>query len=140
MLKKTSLLCGGLFLVFVMFYFPRALEIRRPETSDLVIGIALTADHGTVSLRNEDGSFTDLGRIEGSLEYTKLMRRLASQESWHLRYVRSVGRRADLSRRTLIHQAILTVLWTICGMIGLVRYYDPLGRALAFQHRQRWLS
>ncbi|KAH7078084.1 hypothetical protein BKA63DRAFT_489581 [Paraphoma chrysanthemicola] len=67
-----------------MFYFPRALEIRRPETSDLVIGIALTANHGTVSLRNEDGSFTDLGRIEGSLEYTKLMRRLASQESWHL--------------------------------------------------------
>ncbi|KAH7070206.1 hypothetical protein FB567DRAFT_539471 [Paraphoma chrysanthemicola] len=81
---KAPLVVGGLFLVFVMSYFPRALETRHPETSDLVIGIALTANHGTVSLRNKDGSFTDLGRIEGSLEYTKLMRRLASQESWHL--------------------------------------------------------
>jgi hypothetical protein len=39
------------------------------------IGISLSPNHATLSLRHSDGSFEDVGYIAGSSEYRNMMRR-----------------------------------------------------------------
>lgn len=59
----------------------------RSAIGSHIIGLALTANHVTVSSRAPDGSFKDLGRIEGSEEYVDLIRRFTSWDTAHPRYV-----------------------------------------------------
>ncbi|KAH7070207.1 hypothetical protein FB567DRAFT_554722 [Paraphoma chrysanthemicola] len=51
--------------------------------SFFVVGIALTANHAALSCKHTNGSFEDLGRIDGTAEYIALIRRLSSWDSWH---------------------------------------------------------
>jgi hypothetical protein len=39
------------------------------------VGVSLTAHYAVVSIRKEDGSFEDVGRVEGSEAYVGMMRR-----------------------------------------------------------------
>ncbi|KAL4969143.1 uncharacterized protein BDV14DRAFT_196457 [Aspergillus stella-maris] len=57
------------------------------EEEDLTVhamGIALTATFGTISIRHPDGTFEDLGRVDGDGRYEDMMRRLSSQEEMRL--------------------------------------------------------
>ncbi|KAF2831520.1 hypothetical protein CC86DRAFT_140294 [Ophiobolus disseminans] len=47
------------------------------------VGIALTVDHATASVRYQNGTFEDLGRVEANAEYKELMRRLSSPDACH---------------------------------------------------------
>ncbi|KAJ4293387.1 hypothetical protein N0V90_008670 [Kalmusia sp. IMI 367209] len=47
------------------------------------LGISLSADHGTVSIRQQDGRFRDVGKVEGDVEYLGLIKRLSMQSSQH---------------------------------------------------------
>jgi hypothetical protein len=51
--------------------------------ADAKVGIALTIDHATISVRFENGSFADLGRVEANDEYKTVMWRLSSPSAWH---------------------------------------------------------
>jgi hypothetical protein len=53
----------------------------------LSIGISLTASYGTVSIRRSDGSFTDIGRVDGDQIYVDMMRRFSLLSSEHPAYV-----------------------------------------------------
>ncbi|ORY05561.1 hypothetical protein BCR34DRAFT_571884 [Clohesyomyces aquaticus] len=48
------------------------------------IGISLTACYGTVSIRNDDGSFEDIGRVDGDQHYLAMMERFSLPSSWHI--------------------------------------------------------
>lgn len=61
--------------------YPIRTAKHRCENS--TVGIALTVDHATASIRYENGSFADLGRVEASDEYKELMQRLASPDARH---------------------------------------------------------
>jgi hypothetical protein len=41
----------------------------------------------TISLRHSDGSFKDLGRVEGDSSYIETIRRLLSHSACHHRYI-----------------------------------------------------
>lgn len=50
-----------------------------------VVGVSLTARYGIVSLRKENGTFQDVGRVEGDREYAEMMERLSSPQTQHAR-------------------------------------------------------
>ncbi|CAI6334389.1 unnamed protein product [Periconia digitata] len=47
------------------------------------VGISLSVDNAVISLRKEDGSFEDVGRIEGDQEYVEMMWKLSSRDAKH---------------------------------------------------------
>jgi hypothetical protein len=49
------------------------------------VGVSLTASYGIVSLRKDDGTFEDVGSIEGDEEYAQLIKRLSAREAQHAR-------------------------------------------------------
>ena len=51
------------------------------------LGISLTAEHGIIAIRHPDGTFSDLGRIDGDEQYIGMMKRLSSPNSQHPRFV-----------------------------------------------------
>ncbi|KAF1957328.1 hypothetical protein CC80DRAFT_547240 [Byssothecium circinans] len=51
--------------------------------SSSTLGISLSADHGVVSAREQDGTFRDVGKVEGGVAYLDLMKRLSLQTSEH---------------------------------------------------------
>lgn len=51
------------------------------------IGISLTASHGTLSIRRDDGSFEDIGRVDGNQGYLDMMQRFSLSSSSHPAYV-----------------------------------------------------
>jgi hypothetical protein len=52
-------------------------------SNNSIIGIALTVDHATVSIRHSNGSFEDWGRVEAKTEYIDIMHRLSLPSSSH---------------------------------------------------------
>ncbi|KAL4941315.1 hypothetical protein BDV06DRAFT_4851 [Aspergillus oleicola] len=54
------------------------------DLSTPAVGIALTATFGTISIRHPNGSYQDLGRVDGDERYIAIMRRLSSPEAMHL--------------------------------------------------------
>lgn len=52
-----------------------------------MVGISLSASYGTVSIRHEDGSFEDIGRIEADRNYVDMMQRCSLPSSAHAAYV-----------------------------------------------------
>jgi hypothetical protein len=84
--------------VCYFFYVPPSLPAwlcfrmgkdTRPSAGSVALGISLTASYGLVSVRDHNGSFEDIGRIEGSHEYLTMMRRFALTSSSHPAYVLS---------------------------------------------------
>ncbi|KAH6868639.1 hypothetical protein BKA58DRAFT_441081 [Alternaria rosae] len=62
-----------------------ALEMREKPTSMIpVVGISLTANHATAAVRWPNGTFENLGRVEASKAYVKMMERLSLRSSMHL--------------------------------------------------------
>jgi hypothetical protein len=49
------------------------------------VGISLTASYGVVSLRKDDGTFEDVGCIEGVEDYAELIERLSAPEAQRAR-------------------------------------------------------
>ena len=49
------------------------------------VGISLTASYGVVSLRKDDGTFEDVGCIEGVEGYAELIERLSAPEAQRAR-------------------------------------------------------
>ncbi|KAF2875121.1 hypothetical protein BDV95DRAFT_591851 [Massariosphaeria phaeospora] len=75
-----------------LFFIPPHVQTRLakflnlgpgPPAALYALGISLTANHGTVSIRYKDGSFEDVGRVKGDKAYLKLMRRLSLRYSQH---------------------------------------------------------
>ncbi|KAF7562543.1 hypothetical protein G7046_g1582 [Stylonectria norvegica] len=56
-------------------------EPQKSPTS--AIGVALTTTYGALSVRYPDGTIHDIGRVEGSDEYIKMMGRLSSEAKRH---------------------------------------------------------
>lgn len=99
-------LVAGLTFFFIYYLWPSSVPYEMDRTKPS-IGISLTASYGnsatclglkwnnihesvyrrTISLRHSDGSFEDLGRIEGDSSYIKTMRRLSSRAASHPRYI-----------------------------------------------------
>jgi len=52
-----------------------------------VIGISLTASYGTVSIRNDDGSFRDVARVDGDENYRDMMLRFTFGSASHPAHV-----------------------------------------------------
>lgn len=73
------------FLVFWRFLaFPSPMRrSMESATGPVAVGISLAATYGTVSIRHDDGSFTDIGRVEGDAAYTQMMERLSLPTSSH---------------------------------------------------------
>ncbi|KAH7078085.1 hypothetical protein BKA63DRAFT_279190 [Paraphoma chrysanthemicola] len=84
MLKATSCLLAAICVCFMIWVSWREIQLNDAFGSSIVVGIALTANHAALSCKHTNGSFEDLGRIEGTAEYIALMRRLSSWDSWHL--------------------------------------------------------
>lgn len=57
------------------------------SSTSLVVGIALYADHATVTVRYQNGTFRDLGLVEGREEYIKLIEKWSVPSSQHIRWV-----------------------------------------------------
>lgn len=57
----------------------RATKIGQPGM--LGVGVSLTASYGVVSLRNDDGTFEDVGCIESVKDYTEMIERLSAPEA-----------------------------------------------------------
>jgi hypothetical protein len=73
-------------------YRPAWLPLRMPKwthaaSGSLIIGISLTASYGTVSIRHDDGSFEDIGRVEGNQVYVNMMQRFCQPNSAHPAYI-----------------------------------------------------
>lgn len=73
-------------LISLTFYL---IYMDKRASESYGIGISLAANHGTISVRCNDGSFKDLGRVDGDGKYLELMRRLSSPSSQHPSYVYS---------------------------------------------------
>ncbi|KAF2675939.1 hypothetical protein K458DRAFT_352532 [Lentithecium fluviatile CBS 122367] len=78
--------------LFIYFIVPpprpkRPLCPQRKPTyvpgESLILGISLSASYGTISMRNANGFFTDIGRIDGDGDYVAMMRRFSSISSSH---------------------------------------------------------
>jgi len=83
---RVILAIAGLAIFSLAISFSRHAALMPDSTSQLpVIGLALTANHATASVRWPDGTFKDLGRVESSTEYLQLMQRLSLPTSMHLR-------------------------------------------------------
>jgi len=73
--------------IFVYLLFPsRGANTNRAAAGDMPgVGISLTVDYAVLSLRREGGSFENVGRVQGSDEYVKMMQRLSTPEAQHAR-------------------------------------------------------
>ncbi|EHL00158.1 hypothetical protein M7I_3926 [Glarea lozoyensis 74030] len=58
---------------------------RGDEKNGLELRAAQPMEFRTLSLRNPDGSFEDIGRVEGSDEYISMMKRLSAPSAKHIR-------------------------------------------------------
>ena len=79
----------SIFLCFFIFHNRSSrthFNMNQPLES-LVVGISLTASYGTVSIRNVDGSFRDVKRIDGDQNYRDMMLRLSLRSEEHPAYV-----------------------------------------------------
>lgn len=45
------------------------------------VGVSLTARYGIVSLRKDDGTFEDVGSVEGGEDYAEMMKRLSTPQA-----------------------------------------------------------
>ncbi|KAF2677980.1 hypothetical protein K458DRAFT_349337 [Lentithecium fluviatile CBS 122367] len=76
---------------YYLYWQPRNppwLPLFRPKyrPGALVVGISVSANYGTVSIRHEDGSFEDIGRIEADRSYVDMIQRCALPSSGHAAY------------------------------------------------------
>lgn len=54
---------------------------KAPPKGSLVLGISLIARYGTVSIRHDDGSFEDIGCVDGDKHYVEMMRRFSTSSA-----------------------------------------------------------
>jgi hypothetical protein len=69
-------------LLYQRFCMSKPIPIIQSGTT---LGISLSADHGVVSVREQDGTFRDVGKVKGDVVYLGLMKRLSlptSERSW----------------------------------------------------------
>lgn len=76
-----------LFYCATVVFSPLSLFSEAEVTPELGLGLSLTANHGTISVRRSDGTIEDTGRINGDDSYLDLMKRLSLKSSQHLRFV-----------------------------------------------------
>ena len=86
MFKVLSVIAGIVAIRLAISYAQAvAVELReKPTSMSPVVGISLTANHATAVVRWPDGTFENLGRVEASKAYVKMMRRLSLPSSVHL--------------------------------------------------------
>ncbi|KAL4881679.1 hypothetical protein BJY04DRAFT_188569 [Aspergillus karnatakaensis] len=90
--RSTTSLCSIVVrLCIASFYLGLFVSAQGQQTvimagglSSPTVGIALTATFGTLSIRHADGSFEDIGRVDGSDRYISMIQRLSSPEQKHL--------------------------------------------------------
>lgn len=89
MFKMLSVVVGLVAIRLAISYaWAVAVELREKPASKLpVVGIALTANHATAAVRWPNGTFENLGRVEASRAYVKMMERLSLRSSMHLTWV-----------------------------------------------------
>jgi hypothetical protein len=79
-------------------------QTESPNLRSQVLAVALTVDHATVSTQYSDGSFKDLGRVEGNEQYVSLMHlRFLSWNYVHPRYVGATCLNRTARALPLIH-------------------------------------
>ncbi|KAF2734092.1 hypothetical protein EJ04DRAFT_577142 [Polyplosphaeria fusca] len=71
----------------ILFFYLLLSRHQMSETSSAfsgaALGISLAADHGTVSTRQRDGTFQDIGRVDGDASYIALVKRLSQVQTRH---------------------------------------------------------
>jgi hypothetical protein len=81
------------FLLLVLFLLYQPWRVRIAELQYRVspwmpgVGVSLTAHYAVVSIRKEDGTYEDVGRVEGSEAYVGMMRRYSAEGPGYTRYV-----------------------------------------------------
>ena len=86
MFKILSIIAGVVAIRLAITYAQAiALEMQeKPTSKSPVVGISLTANHATAAIRWPDGTFENLGRVDASKAYVKMMQRLSLSSSVHL--------------------------------------------------------
>ncbi|CAI7648857.1 unnamed protein product [Penicillium manginii] len=81
----SKYLIAGLSFIFIYYLWPSTApyELGPMTLSNPSIGISLTASYGVISLRHADGSFEDLGRVDGDSSYIEMIKRLSSRAAQH---------------------------------------------------------
>lgn len=86
--QKYYLIIFTCVVVFLLVPF-RSLSGNKATTVGLPgmpgVGVSLTASYGVVSLRKDDGTFEDVGCIEGVKDYIEMIKRLSAPEAQHAR-------------------------------------------------------
>lgn len=85
--KKYYLIIFTCVVVFLLVPF-RGLSGKRATTigPDMPgVGVSLTASYAVVSLRKDDGTFEDVGRIENVEGYAAMIERLSKREAQRAR-------------------------------------------------------
>jgi len=67
----------------------RSADVYRVTSWMPGVGVSLTVQYAVVSLRHDDGTFEDVGRVEGSEEYVEMMRGYSAPVPQYTRYVRT---------------------------------------------------
>lgn len=70
---------------FVIVLYQRSYPSKPARV--VALGISLHVNHGAVSIRQDDGSFHDIGEAGGDVMYLELMKHLSQRSSQHPRYV-----------------------------------------------------
>ena len=83
--KRIYFLIPIYIFVYLLLTFRSRTTDRSAALGTPGIGISLTASYAVISLRKEDESFEDVGRIDGDQSYVELMQRLSTREAQHLR-------------------------------------------------------
>jgi hypothetical protein len=80
MFTKPQMMLASLFLVLPLSLRAFALSTPHHGARDCSaissVGIALTLEYATLSIRLDNGTFTDVGSVDGDEAYEDVMRRL----------------------------------------------------------------
>ncbi|KAF2200639.1 hypothetical protein GQ43DRAFT_481388 [Delitschia confertaspora ATCC 74209] len=71
-----SLVSACIIICLLWSFQSTRMETTARESS--AVGISLAANHGTISVRHDDGSFKDISRIDGDEHYFRVIQRLSS--------------------------------------------------------------
>jgi hypothetical protein len=61
----------------------RATKIGLPDMPG--VGVSLTSHYGVISVRKDDGTYEDVGRIEGDTDYAEMIERLSARQAQRAR-------------------------------------------------------
>lgn len=81
---RPGLVAALIILISYIFFNPTKIG---NEVETVSLGVSLAANHGTISIRRNDGTLENIGRVDGDEAYLELMQRLSLDSSRHPAFV-----------------------------------------------------